>query len=449
MFFYIFIIRGNEMKKEKAKDNEKMFARGYNNPLITIISIILLIAILSVIVATVLISVNTTNETEETGIQAMAQRRDYIKEIQKVEKDNEYMTMQEDAEGQKVPVPNGYVGSSVDGENTVKGGYVIYEKTDEERKSNSEVTITDSDAKEARKTRNQYVWVPVNEEQLSKMYGIDSNGKMWGKLYNFSESDDNATGTTPNNWSENEGVMKLKSSTNNREPDIVKQYDIPRYFRQYGLNAESALEHLMNLELEFETSIESIAKYGGFYIGRYETGGLKGEAVVRRMDTDLGSQTWYSMYEKCKELRGANENVVTSMIFGSQFDRTLMWLIESNNNIDKADVATDSQEWGNYNNVELMYDKDGNGEAETQKKSGSNTIIPAGSSEKTKANNIYDLCGNVDDWTIELCKYIGRVLRGGGYNCESTYYPASNRSGFGTPDTSETYMGCRAALYVR
>ncbi len=263
-------------------------------------------------------------QSENNELRAMEERKAYMQSIQLVTENNEYMHMEEDASEQKVkvPVPNGYVGSDVAGENTVAGGYVIYEGTDP--------VDTEEKAKEARKTRNQYVWVPVSEEQLKQMYGVDEKGKLWGKLYDFTTNTgtginaetgtgvDPVTGAKPYYWKEPNGIINVTSSTSHREPDILKDSDIPSYLRRYGARAESTEEMLMDLEKEFETSIESIAQYGGFYIGRYETGGLSGETVVRRMDTDISNQTWYSMYEKCKKLRGANENVVTSMIFGSR-----------------------------------------------------------------------------------------------------------------------------------
>ena len=115
--------------------------------------------------------------------------------------DNENMTVQTDIEGKKVPVPRGYVGSQAKGENEISKGYVIYEGED---------PVTDTNVADAQKTRNQYVWVPVPD--VSKMYGTDSSGKKWGKLYNFATSSTDAnydatTGAYPNNWSETNGVM--------------------------------------------------------------------------------------------------------------------------------------------------------------------------------------------------------------------------------------------------
>ena len=199
----------------------------------------------------------------------------------------------------------------------------------------------------------------------------------------------------------------------------------------------------MDLEKELTQSIISIAKYGGFYIGRYETGSLSGEAVVKRMNTDIRSQTWYTMYEKCKRLRGANENVVTSMIFGSQFDRTLMWIIESGDKT-KEQVATNSKEWGIYSNATLKYDSTGDGE-QNATHSGNYSTIPAGASEQTKADNIYDLCGNVYDWTIETYSTNFRVLRGGDFlsNTTAKYRYYSN------PSNNGGLYGCRAVLFIR
>ena len=88
--------------------------------------------------------------------------------------DNENMTVQTDASGDKIPVPRGYVGSQAAGENEIDTGYVIYE---------GEEPVTDANVADAQKTRNQYVWVPVPD--VSKMYGTDSSGKKWGKLYGF------------------------------------------------------------------------------------------------------------------------------------------------------------------------------------------------------------------------------------------------------------------------
>ena len=97
-----------------------------------------------------------------------------------------------------IPVPIGYTESKADGENTVNGGFVIYEGTEE---------VTNENVENAKKTRNQWVWVPV--------YDLDDiceykNGELAGKLYNFN----------------NDGRIEC---TDAREPDIVSNYDKDNY----------------------------------------------------------------------------------------------------------------------------------------------------------------------------------------------------------------------------
>ena len=402
--------------REKLKQRKLIFI---------IISIVLVLLIIAGVTTAILINknqakmetakseTNTTTTTNTIGGKVSTTNTENNEEIQAI--------MKQDASGDDVPVPEGYVGSSATGENEIDTGYVIYEGTE---------PVTDSNVETAKTTRNQYVWVPVPD--ASKMYGTDANGKKWGKLYWFATSSSNAnydelTGSYPNNWSETNGVMKITSSTQYREPDVVRTYDINSMLKTTRLGVESTQEFLMQLEKEFNNMIKSVEKYGGFYIGRYETGSLSQEkAVVVKGNSDIGSQTWYEMYKKCKELKGSNNKVETGMIWGSQWDRTLMWLVESK---DKTkEQICNSTDWGNYSNS--------TGEAE------------AGYSESWKANNIYDLAGNVYDWTMEASSSGIRVLRGGYYYDNGTYYPASSRNYF-SPAYSVSNNGCRGVLYIK
>ena len=352
---------------------------------------------------------------------------------------NEHMHVEEDASGDKVPVPNGYVGSSVTGENEIDTGYVIYEGEEE---------VTDSNVADAQKNRNQYVWVPVPD--ISKFYGTDANGKKWGKNYSFSSSTsssyDEITGTKPYNWSESDGVMTISSKTSYREPDIVKSYDYDSTLKTRGLGAKTTHEFLNQLEKEFNNMIVSVEKYGGFYIGRYETGNINQETpVVQKGNTNISSQTWYNMYKRCKNIKGDNTNVETGMIWGNQWDRTLMWLIETGSKT-KEQIADDSTSWGNYNNATFEY-VNSSGSTVT-KNENSGTKIPTGNTEYTKANNIYDLAGNVYDWTMEANSTYLRVYRGGSYYYYGDSYPADNRD-YNYPSYSNYHYGCRSALYIK
>ena len=216
-----------------------------------------------------------------------------------------------------VPVPKGYTASKVTGETTVEDGFVIYEGEEE---------VNDANKDTAQTTRNQFVWVPVANP--SEMYGRDENCKKWGKLYNFS-----STGITPDSWTEKDGVMSITSC---REPDVVTGSDGTEYdavninLQQAGLDASATADTFKaQLEKEFNSMIASVEKYGGFYIGRYETGNLKeAEAAVIKNNSDIRSQTWYTMYNKSKGV-AANSNVTTSMIWGCQWDAVMRWMYNS------------------------------------------------------------------------------------------------------------------------
>ena len=315
----------------------------------------------------------------------------------------------ESADKVVVPVPKGYTASSVATENKVSEGFVIYENTNGEDKKEE---VNDNNKDTARTTRNQFVWVPVANP--SEMYGTDKDGKKWGKLYEFS-----ASGITPLNWTEQDGVMSITATSgcdSYREPDVVDS------------DSSNSIT-ISQLETEFNDMITSVEKYGGFYIGRYETGNLSQEkATVVKNNTDIGNQTWYSMYKKAKGI-AVNNNVTSSMIWGSQWDATLRWMYNSGNE-EKKKYTYDSTGKGNYSGT--------NG----------NQPIATGSIEAYAVNNIYDMAGNVNDWTIEAYGTILRDGRGGYYRNNGNSGPASIRSTNGSNEQQRRpWLSC-SFIYV-
>ena len=412
-----------------------------------VMSVIIAIAILLVVVGTVLAVTGISNNIKEEKAEVVEEQTE-SKASEVVLEDNKYMHVETDASGDEVPVPNGFVGSKAAGENEIDTGFVIYEGEEE---------VTDSNVQTAQTSRNQYVWIPV--EDISKFYGTDANGKSWGKIYDYttgtnsSSTFDEVTGTYAYNWSETNGVMSISSTSSYREPDVLRSRDTPYYLRTYKVSEDSQLDFLLRQQTDFKKMINSVEKYGGFYIGRYETGDLsKEQVVVQKGNTNIASQTWYAMYEKCKTLSDNNNNIETGMIWGNQWDRTLMWLMECNAKEEttgksKEEVISDSTSWGNYYNATFTY-TNSSGSTST-KNSGSSTRIPTGSTEYTKANNIYDLAGNVRDWTMEAYDILRRVSRGGVFSSDGTNYPASYRSTNLNPASSSSYNGTRATLCIK
>ena len=137
------------------------------------------------------------------------------------------------------------------------------------------------------------------------------------------------------------------------------------------------------------------------------------------------------------------------MIWGTQYDQVLNWLIKSGEKT-PLDINKGSVAWGNYSDVEFEYYTNTSKETAT-KNLGSSTRIASGAYEGAKANNIYDLAGNVLLWTLEASSSGSgdyRHDRGGSDNISGTYYYASYRY-IDSPYINYYATGFDSALYIK
>lgn len=316
-----------------------------------------------------------------------------------------------------VPVPKGYVASGADGEHTVNTGFVIYEGS---------TAVTNENAWAESCSRNQWVWVPVPD--VSRIYETDANGKKVGKLYRY------------------DSLGRRWAVTEDRyEPGVLTKYDVEKYFARSVIKGMTGQKLLQELQSQFEETIESISKYGGFYIGRYETGDLNtSKPVVQRMNRNLDYLNWYAMYRNLKRI-DVKENVATCMIWGCLWDETLQWFIDSGNKT--ADEMYDSVGWGNYKDSTFEYKSDVNGTVATKEADTSKRVL-TGSAEYTKANNVYDMAGNVQEFTLEGDNLDDRKETGGNYFSQGYLLPAYYRMP-ASPHSDYYNTGTRAYLYIK
>ena len=290
------------------------------------------------------------------------------------------------------------------------------------------------------KNNNEWVWVPVDDATLASMYQTEEGTALAG-----------TTGVTTNKYSKGNiisGVSRgTPNSSNYREPDILTDKDTDATAIKAGFTAKEAKTALKvmaeSLVQDYSEMIESIAKYKGFYIGRYELSTKTENGVkVGIEQKDKASQTntnWYELYKYSKNIAGS-ENMQTRMVWGCQWDVTCKWLSEHGYSI------KDSSSWGNYSdyNTKNNY-TEGNEKYEAKAGEKQNT----GFSENWKANNIYDFAGNCYEWTQEADSSDYRAIRGGYYDNDGSVYPASGRS-FGGPDVSSYgSLASRASLYIK
>ena len=345
----------------------------------------------------------------------------------------------ESEDGVVVPVPKGFTASKATGEKSVNTGFVIYQGTDE---------VNDSNVKEAQRSRNQFVWIPVNDESLAEMYNTtDPNS---AADITLSKSTLGEEATTTKLYSKLRGVTGGAPGSNSyREPDILtstlgdastradRGINLLKSELGYsGSNAEVLKEFAQDMVNEYEAVFNSIKKYDGFYIGRFEITGDVENPTVQKDGTVITDQNWYNLKKACSNVvvEGEEYGAQSTMIYGNQWDEVMAWLVATGDKTE-SQINTNSKDWGNYS--------DSTGVAETN--SGSKQT--AGKNEAWQANNIYDLAGNCWEWTQEAQVTTSRIYRGGAYNNSGSSAPSSDRNNFNPNVTSSSYSS-RPALYV-
>ena len=307
-----------------------------------------------------------------------------------------------------IPIPQGY--------NYIKGDKI------------GGAVITDA-ATGVEKTGNEFVWVPV--DTLSNMAvvtsGTDANGNInyRGVLYNWGAD---ATGNTAYDWS--------ADSTSYREPaNLSSSYD--------STSKNSSWTSTLYQE-EYNKMVKSVSEYGGFYIGRYEMSinatsknaeSKYGATSANASDTDTNQ--WYGLYNRAKtyapeknsdNTENASQKVVSSMIWGSQYDAMLKWM--KGNKINATSSSpTDLSIGTTSKNTTRVTGGANNGQTVS----------------KDKLSNIYDLLGNSREWTQEAYGTDYRVYRGGRYD---TGHAPSYRNYYG-PTLTNSYGGSRLTLYIK
>ena len=340
---------------------------------------------------------------------------------------------------QWVPVPNGFTASEATGEKEVNKGFVIYQGTD---------PVNDGNVTAAQESRNQFVWIPVDEESLNDMYQVTT-----ATLSQSTLGEETTTTSVYSKLRVRSGdsyTAGIPGTSNVREPDILPDTTrgdasttsgrginlITSVFGLSGDNASVMKQWAEMLVNEYEAVYESVKKYDGFYIGRYEITGDTTTPTVQRNKAVLAGQNWYKLKKACNDIVSTNE-VQSIMIYGNMWDETMQWLIDTGAK-EESDVNTNSSSWGNYS------DSSGNADIE-----GAGELQNSGYSDYWSANNVYDLAGNYYDWTQEAHITYRRVIRGGAYYASGSTYPASDRYHSDRPYDSYSYISSRPALYIK
>lgn len=180
----------------------------------------------------------------------------------------------------------------------------------------------------------------------------------------------------------------------------------------------------------FICQVESVKKYGGFYISSCNIS-MNAEGKPQSV---RGAVPWTNIsFEEANRVAAEmedTESVKSHLIYGAEYDSTISWFIKSNAR-SFEEMTKDSTKLGNYWNA----------------KDAPREITGTGSNEKWCTNNIFDLPGNVDEWTQERSGPTNRVVRGGSYISYGMNYPAAYRTSSKTSN-QDVGTGFRVALYI-
>ena len=240
------------------------------------------------------------------------------------------------------------------------------------------------------KDGNEFVWIPVDKNSVYQYERVAFSKEGW------------------------EGSQTLDDKT-----------------QQIQVSSNRYIETMPIIEKD-RTELQSVKQYGGFYIGRYETGAIASEArnvisgiadriIVQKEQIVYNYIRYTDAKTKAEKLYTKTDNHVISRLCSSYAWDTTLKFIQTQ----YPEYSTNSE--GGYNNqsspTTTGYDK----------------IHPC---------NIYDMGGNVLEYTTETCNEVEYryTIRGGCYKNSASDEPAAYR----TCNDGELYenVGFRITLFL-
>ena len=295
-------------------------------------------------------------------------------------------------------IPGGFTVSGIRKETTIDEGLVIYLIPDDELEN------VKWDGTEKTKY-DQFVWIPVTN--VNKMFMCQSktadtecnitveNGvakctvhnstQMAGRLYATRIGERFYRDLTTQTYNANSGF---------REPAIITGNADGTGTDLDGSNTDNNIGlTLATLQEEYNNAVKKVIKSKGFWIGRYETSGMSSSnsndsttilSVVAGKGTSdgIGDVNWYGMYKQQQNYANKKNldisKIQSTMIFGAAWDQTMIFA----NCVKKTTPTKDY------------------------------SAVITGKVETDCYKNIYDLCGNLNEWTTEANGTVNRINRG-------------------------------------
>ena len=232
-------------------------------------------------------------------------------------------------------------------------------------------------------------------------------------------------------------------------------------------------------ETEYKTlknsMLKSVYENGGFYVGRYEAGIIEnrtsesatnsdGKYTIEGMPTPVTKADAYPYtYVTRTQAQNLASNVnsgtkTSSLMFGVQWDLVLAFM-HNKGNIADSTLTSNSTTIGNYND-NLWTIKNANAKYSTdygrtftacpnpfKKDADSKILLTTGADSSFSVQNIYDIAGNVLEWTLENTSNASDSCagRGGYFYNTGSVYPAASRNDLSRSGSRD--IGFRVSLF--